>query len=549
MCLVSVIIPVYNTEKYLSKAVNSILKQTLEQELLEILLIDDGSKDRSSEICDHYATKYQNIRVFHQDNAGVSAARNKGIREAKGKYIAYLDADDWISPDTLKMVLSFFELHYHEIDLVSYPILHCYTGKRKAKMLRDKLIGQTGIVDVRENSYLNLTTMNLVVKNVGNNNILFDETLKIHEDIDYQIRIITRTGCFGFVKEAQYYYRRSTGESATDFYADSANGFLPAIRVYEKWLSSYGKNSTMMPYVQSSVVKSLSWKLREGILFPKHLNEEAYAEGLNKFRNIVYQIEDEILLGHPELDYRDRFFLLSIKDSYREPRMENQSDNATVFLTHMKRERGILTVAGMLTGIDSEINDITLMLSTPSEVKQMPLALRKYSWSKSLGVKWQKDYIGFYENIPWDYRGAVQFRAYRHGTQIPLRCCYGPDVCKMEQAFKKNNIKLTLFDTGVRFLRLFYSHVQLYYNGTRDSVEEKRARSGHSYHIMSNREQAPNSYNKQDLQFGSKKHRLLFLAAETIVLRSPEDQFIPFYEKSYERMKECICHQLIVRNI
>ena len=76
MCLVSVIIPVYNTEKYLSKAVNSILKQTLEQELLEILLIDDGSKDRSSEICDHYATKYQNIRVFHQDNAGVSAARN-----------------------------------------------------------------------------------------------------------------------------------------------------------------------------------------------------------------------------------------------------------------------------------------------------------------------------------------------------------------------------------------------------------------------------------------------------------------------------------------
>lgn len=90
----SVIVPVYNVEKYLHRCVDSILAQSYSD--FEVLLVDDGSMDKSGTICDEYALKDNRIRVFHQANAGVSAARNKGIDEAKGEYVIFVDSDDYI---------------------------------------------------------------------------------------------------------------------------------------------------------------------------------------------------------------------------------------------------------------------------------------------------------------------------------------------------------------------------------------------------------------------------------------------------------------------
>ena len=96
----SVIIPVYNVKDYLSECVNSVLNQTYRH--FEIIFIDDGSADGSSEICDEYAKKYTQVRVFHQKNQGVAAARNLGIEHAYGEYIIFVDSDDWIDPKTLE---------------------------------------------------------------------------------------------------------------------------------------------------------------------------------------------------------------------------------------------------------------------------------------------------------------------------------------------------------------------------------------------------------------------------------------------------------------
>ncbi|MBO7397990.1 MAG: glycosyltransferase family 2 protein, partial [Clostridia bacterium] len=95
--MISVIVPVYKTEEYLNQCVESILNQTYKD--LEILLIDDGSPDRCGELCDDFAERDNRIRVFHTENRGVAAARNFGIREAKGEYIGFVDSDDWIEPD------------------------------------------------------------------------------------------------------------------------------------------------------------------------------------------------------------------------------------------------------------------------------------------------------------------------------------------------------------------------------------------------------------------------------------------------------------------
>ena len=95
--LISVIVPVYNVEPYLRRCIDSILAQTYEN--LEIILVDDGSPDRCGEICDEYARLDRRIRVIHQENSGVSAARNAALAVAEGEYIGFVDSDDWIEPN------------------------------------------------------------------------------------------------------------------------------------------------------------------------------------------------------------------------------------------------------------------------------------------------------------------------------------------------------------------------------------------------------------------------------------------------------------------
>ena len=100
--LVSVITPVYNTEKYLDECIGSILLQSMTD--FELLLIDDGSTDGSGAICDRYAEKDKRIRVFHIPNGGVSAARNLGLDNARGEFVVFVDSDDRITPDHLRQL-------------------------------------------------------------------------------------------------------------------------------------------------------------------------------------------------------------------------------------------------------------------------------------------------------------------------------------------------------------------------------------------------------------------------------------------------------------
>lgn len=107
-CKISVIVPIYKAEKTLSKCISSILEQSLPD--FELLLIDDGSSDASSSICEDWADRDERIRVFHQQNAGVSAARNKGLVEATGEYVCFVDSDDWVKTDYLKIYMRHYYL-------------------------------------------------------------------------------------------------------------------------------------------------------------------------------------------------------------------------------------------------------------------------------------------------------------------------------------------------------------------------------------------------------------------------------------------------------
>lgn len=107
MSNVSVIVTVYNTEEYIKKCVDSLLAQSYKN--IEILLIDGGSTDKTTEICSKYENKYENIRLIRKENEGVSAARNKGIDEASGNYILFVDGDDWIEDKTVQTLVWLLE--------------------------------------------------------------------------------------------------------------------------------------------------------------------------------------------------------------------------------------------------------------------------------------------------------------------------------------------------------------------------------------------------------------------------------------------------------
>lgn len=120
--LVSIIVPIYNAEKYLEKCISSIINQTYSN--LEIILINDGSKDKSIDICNKYAKMDNRIIVIDKENEGVSIARNKGIQIANGEWISFIDADDWIEPNMYEVMLS--KSKNKELDVV---ICNCYINK------------------------------------------------------------------------------------------------------------------------------------------------------------------------------------------------------------------------------------------------------------------------------------------------------------------------------------------------------------------------------------------------------------------------------------
>ena len=118
MPLISVIVPVYNVEKYLDRCVKSILRQTYKD--FELILVDDGSPDKCPSMCDEWAKKDERIHVIHQKNQGLSAARNNALKKAKGNYISFIDSDDWISDDMLEDLLKLLFKYKADISVCNF---------------------------------------------------------------------------------------------------------------------------------------------------------------------------------------------------------------------------------------------------------------------------------------------------------------------------------------------------------------------------------------------------------------------------------------------
>lgn len=138
MCEISIIVPVYNVEKYIERCLQSILRQTFTD--YEIVLVEDGTKDKSGLICDRYALKYSFIHVVHQDNKGLAVSRKVGIDHASGKYIMFVDSDDWIHRDMLKQMHQIMLENDSEMVCCQYTRIN-ENGKQKLdSQMKEKMV-------------------------------------------------------------------------------------------------------------------------------------------------------------------------------------------------------------------------------------------------------------------------------------------------------------------------------------------------------------------------------------------------------------------------
>ena len=223
--IVSIIIPVYNGGAYIRPCIDSILHQTCED--WELLLIDDGSTDDSGTICDEYTTDPR-IRVIHKSNAGPAAARNDGIKLARGQFISFVDCDDWIEPDMYQTMLSKMQDNQAEIIICGY--IEEYTGLQKEihndgteeiypaeEALKMVLTGQIG-------SYLwSMLFRKEVVKEMMPNLSTYEDHATIFKWVSHAHRVVVFNHAF-------YHYRQIRGSSLHSSNPEKGNHFLQAIK-------------------------------------------------------------------------------------------------------------------------------------------------------------------------------------------------------------------------------------------------------------------------------------------------------------------------------
>lgn len=208
---ISIIVPVYNVELYLNDCINSILKQTYKN--FEVLLINDGSTDSSSKICNELASIDNRIRVFHKENQGVSSARNLGLKEAKGEWICFVDSDDWIDHNTLENILP---KENNDIDFVQFGFKQ--VNEQKKIIMQSKLPN----VDLKIDKHTYLSTnlyhsaicgylikLNLIRKY----NIIFPDKIKYGEDQAFILKAMTCCHNVYILNKCLYNYRYREGSA------------------------------------------------------------------------------------------------------------------------------------------------------------------------------------------------------------------------------------------------------------------------------------------------------------------------------------------------
>ena len=288
MSMVSVIIPIYNTKKYLRKCVDSVLAQTYDN--LEIILVDDGSTDDTGALCDEIAKGFNNIMVIHKENGGLSDARNAGMAVATGEYTCFLDSDDWMDEDCLEeslneaknenadIVVWGYHTDFHDENekiIKSHDVIPAQfksTDNVDENMDVDKLIGLCGYA-------WNKLYKSEVIKDKE-----FAKGISLVEDILFNADVMTENVKVSFINKAfTHYIQRQRETLGTKYYPDYLDLKTKAIEADERILTCWHTPKEIIERFVCGMYLSVSWSMITNLL----KSNASKKDKVNKIKELI----------------------------------------------------------------------------------------------------------------------------------------------------------------------------------------------------------------------------------------------------------------------
>ena len=260
----SFIVPIYNVKDYLRECIDSLLNQDIDD--YEIILVDDGSTDGSSEICDKYAEKSNKIKAFHKSNDGLSSARNEGVRKASGDYLAFVDGDDYIEHNCLNSIK-------HTIDSQNNPqivFMQAYKvfpdGKREyldEEYDLDRIINQERN-DVQRylanvNKYPGSACTKIIKKTFVQENNLEFEVGRLCEDLKYVMDMLLTAHSFGYHRGDYYYYRQKREGSISN--SITFKNYSDRMRIIDSWRETVYKSTNTSEILLLNSASAYEYKI------------------------------------------------------------------------------------------------------------------------------------------------------------------------------------------------------------------------------------------------------------------------------------------------
>ena len=251
---VSVIVPVYNVEEYLDECVQSLLNQTLRN--VEIILVDDGSTDSSGSICDHYADTFDNVITIHQKNSGQSTARNNGILRASGKYVMFVDSDDYIVLDACK---TFYEIaEKNNLDVIWGDMLNIPSKSQNLNYNKPMTLSAYLIKSIDNRSYDIVPVLKMVNRSFLIENNLFFVNGCFYEDQEYTLKmLLIENSRMMKIYFPFYYYRMREGSTTHEHGLKKGTDFIKVIRKMMIDAKAVRENEKLFNYAQNVIAMAV----------------------------------------------------------------------------------------------------------------------------------------------------------------------------------------------------------------------------------------------------------------------------------------------------
>lgn len=558
--LISIIIPLYNQAHLIDKCLSSIKKQTYPFKDIQIIIVNNASDDGGEEVCRRYEQRYDNIVVKNTELRSVSLARNTGINFADGKYIFFLDADDCLSKNTIKDCIDVFDSIYNEVDLLTYPIETHYKGSILEPHFRYRYLKENGVYDLTKDAFIGQTTMNIVVKNKFDYNVLFDESMDFSEDQKYCCDVTRDKLKIGFCKTAKYIYNRSE-EGASGRLSGACYIFESSLKMFEDLFSAY--EHVPVAY-QGLFINDIYWKMLSNILFPYHYDSARYNEAIARIKALLRKCYNYVILEHPNFDYYEKFYLLRMKGEdtisleMKKDEIAMYSEGYDVFrrkdiemvITKVQIEGDIVRIYGFLKSVFFQFYHGSVEL----------YAIENENYRNLMDIYPSvHDYYRSHEPTQCfyavQYEGNVnlvhemRFELKLGETILPVGYYIMPLVpfSKEVHTYRNKGIEIDLRNRKWSFSKYMendHKKTWLYYDCVGVDIDNGLEQYAHDlgmndgvrrYYVLTDRKQLPNIPTKgQYVKFGSSRHKKLLLEADKIVTAFIENNnLFPWPSKEY----------------